>query len=184
MSKAFTKETDSNDNDSPELNEPKVPAGTKNYITPQGAERLKTEIKHLLDVVRPEVVNTVSWAAKNGDRSENGDYIYGKRRLREIDRRLRFLTKRLEIAEIVNPLDVKSDRVRFGASVNVRDEEGVEKSFSIVGIDETNVKIGLISWISPLGRALINAKVGDSVTFRTPSGEVEMEVLKIEYRAI
>ncbi|MBI1860112.1 MAG: transcription elongation factor GreB [Deltaproteobacteria bacterium] len=184
MSKAFTKENDSDDDDSLEATEPAIPAGAKNYITPQGAERLRTEMKQLLDVERPKIVETVSWAARNGDRSENGDYIYGKRRLREIDRRIRFLTKRLEIAEVVNPLEVKSDRVKFGASVRIVDEKGTEKAYSIVGVDETNVKAGHISWISPLGRALLNARVGDTVTFRAPQGEVELEILAVEYRLI
>lgn len=183
MSKAFTKETDS-DNDETEIEEKPLPTGTKNYITPAGAARLRTELKTLLDVERPKLVETIAWAASNGDRSENGDYIYGKRRLREIDRRIRFLTKRLELAEIVSPLDIKSDRVRFSATVSVTDENGTEKTYSIVGVDETDIKRGHISWISPLGRALLGSKVGDTITFRTPQGESNVEILKIEYKEI
>jgi transcription elongation factor GreB len=188
MSKAFTKESDSDDDDggeeTPEL---ALPQGTKNYITPTGADRLKAELHQLLSEERPALVKTVSWAASNGDRSENGDYIYGKRRLREIDRRIRFLTKRLEAAEIIDPASQSSDRVLFGARVSVQrvdcvdmDEERV-RVYRIVGIDETDVGRGEISWISPMARALLNAKQGDVVTLRTPRGEEELEILKIQY---
>lgn len=156
---------------------------TKNYITPSGAERLKKELNQLLYTDRPEVVRVVAWAASNGDRSENGDYIYGKRRLREIDRRIRFLTKRLEEAEIVDPVKQRTDRVLFGATVTVSDGDGRTRKFTIVGIDETDGARGRVSWISPIAKALLNAKVGDAVTLRSPKGEEELEVLAIQYVA-
>lgn len=182
MSKAFTKENDGDGGDE-ELDSPEsqIPKGTKNYITPAGAERMKAELKKLLHHDRPEVVRTVQWAASNGDRSENGDYIYGKRRLREIDRRIRFLSKRLETVEIVDPARQSAERVLFGATVLVEDEEGGKRSFQIVGIDETDPSNGKVSWISPVAKSLINAKVGDVVTLKTPQGERELEVLKIQY---
>lgn len=182
MSKAFTKENDSLE--APEIEEPRLPPHTKNYITPQGASKLRTELKQLVETQRPKVVETVAWAAKNGDRSENGDYIYGKRRLREIDRRIRLLTKRLEIAEIVDPSQTKSEQVRFGATVTLVDDHGDRKIYSIVGIDETNIGNGLISWISPLGRGLLGHRTGDSVTIRTPQGETEVKILVIEFKTI
>jgi transcription elongation factor GreB len=181
MSKAFTKETDQEDvqDDDPQ---PPLPPGTRNYITPAGWQRLQDELRNLLRVERPKVVETVSWAAGNGDRSENGDYIYGKRRLREIDRRVRFLTKRLEIAEIVDPqLQKNRSQVFFGASVtfvNARDEE---RTVRIVGIDETRGEAGEIAWISPVARALLRARVGDTVEVRTPGGSDQLEVLAIAY---
>jgi len=179
MNKAFVKEADDADE---ELEVGlKLPAGVKNYITPNGAGKLKEELKRLLYSERPEVVRTVSWAASNGDRSENGDYIYGKRRLREIDRRIRFLTKRLEIAEVVDPAKQQSDRVLFGASVKVVDEEGNQKVYQIVGIDEADPQKGQVSWISPIAKALLNFKVGDVVTFRSPKGEEELEIISIDY---
>ncbi|MBY0370324.1 transcription elongation factor GreB [bacterium] len=184
MSKAFVKENENDDDDSPEKEAPALPTGTKNYMTPQGEARLRSELHNLLNVERPKMTEVVAWAASNGDRSENADYIYGKRRLREIDRRIRFLTKRLEIAEVVDPTSIRSETVRFGATVRVDwDGEG-EKSFSIVGIDETDGKVGKISWISPLGRALLKAKVGDTVTFRAPKGDVDVEILEIRFVAI
>ncbi len=183
MSKAFTKEQES---DSPDLNEDleregedALPKSTKNYITPAGAEKLKQELKKLLYEDRPELVKTVSWAASNGDRSENGDYIYGKRRLREIDRRIRFLTKRLEAAEIVDPLTQPKDRVLFGATVTVSDEDGKNRTYRIVGIDEADVQRGYVSWISPIAKALLGAKPGDAVVLRTPKGDEELEVISI-----
>jgi transcription elongation factor GreB len=193
MSKAFTKESDAPEDDggddAPEL---AIPKGAKNYITPAGADRLKAELHKLLHEERPTLVQTVSWAASNGDRSENGDYIYGKRRLREIDRRIRFLTKRLEAAEIVDPAAQAADRVLFGARVTVQrvdspDSEGEDESsrprtYRIVGIDETDVGRGEISWISPMARALLNAKIGDVVTLRTPRGDEELEITEIRYR--
>lgn len=187
MSKAFVKENDNEEDDSPEPQGPVLPAGAKNYMTPNGAQKLRTELHHLVTVERPRITEVVAWAASNGDRSENADYIYGKRRLREIDRRIRFLTKRLEIAEIVDPTTIQDTSVRFGATlrVNVESEEGVEeKTYSIVGIDETDGKRGRISWISPLGKALLRAKVGDVVTFRAPKGEIDVEILEIRYCAI
>ena len=155
-----------------------------NYITPGGARRLKEELHRLLATDRPEVVRTVSWAASNGDRSENGDYIYGKRRLREIDRRIRFLQKRLEAARVVDPLAQKGDRVVFGATVTVADEEGEERTYRIVGIDESEPTVGKVSWISPLAKTLMGARVGDGVTLRTPKGEEELEVLDVRFVAI
>ena len=189
MSKAFTKEgngedleLDLNAKDEDTSNDPL--AGKKNYITPQGAEKLRSELKQLLNDERPELVKVIQWAASNGDRSENADYIYGKRRLREIDRRIRFLSKRLELAEIIDPLTQNSDKILFGATVTVLDESGNIKRFSIVGVDETNVKDGLISWISPVGKALLQAKKGDTVTIRSPKGEEDWEIQNIEYKPI
>jgi len=182
MSKAFTREDDDREEDL-EPTETAIPGG-KNYITPSGAKRLRDELKKLLNETRPKIVETVAWAASLGDRSENADYIYGKRRLREIDRRIRFLTKRLEAAEIINPVEVKSDRVRFGATVTVHDEEGHPRVYSIVGIDETDVPRGRISWISPLGRALLNHAVGESVTLKSPKGEEDLEIVSIVYTAL
>jgi transcription elongation factor GreB len=183
MSKAFTKEDsgDSPDSDGGESAEFKIPKGSKNYITPEGADRLKAELKKLLIEDRPALVKVIQWAASNGDRSENGDYIYGKRKLREIDRRIRFLSKRLEGIEIVDPALVKADRVLFGATVTVEDEDGVKKIFKIVGIDESDPSHGKVSWISPVARALLNSSVGDSVVLRTPQGERDLEILKIQY---
>ncbi len=155
-----------------------------NYITPGGARRLKDELHRLLTTDRPEVVRVVSWAASNGDRSENGDYIYGKRRLREIDRRIRFLQKRLEAARVVDPLEQKGDRVVFGATVTVADEDGHERTYRIVGIDESEPTVGKVSWISPLAKTLMGARVGDGVTLRTPKGEEELDVLDVRFVAI
>lgn len=155
-----------------------------NYITPGGARRLKEELHRLLTTDRPEVVRVVSWAASNGDRSENGDYIYGKRRLREIDRRIRFLQKRLEAARVVDPLEQKGDRVVFGATVTVADEDGHERTYRIVGVDESEPTVGKVSWISPLAKTLMGARVGDGVTLRTPKGEEELEVLEVRFVAI
>jgi transcription elongation factor GreB len=185
MSKAFTREDDNlKDDDSLPDDGPVLPQGVKNYITPAGANRLRDELKKLLDEERPKIVETVTWAASNGDRSENADYIYGKRRLREIDRRIRFLSKRLEAAEIIDPEAQRSERVVFGATVKVKDEAGNPKTYSIVGIDETDVKRGRISWISPVGKALLRSRVGDYVTIHTPRGEEELEVVAIEFVAL
>jgi len=183
MSKAFTKEDQQGgqDGEDEDLDAPSIPKGSKNYMTPLGAERLRAELKKLLYEARPEVVRTVSWAASNGDRSENGDYIYGKRRLREIDRRIRFLQRRLENAEIVDPSAQRKDRVLFGARVVVEDEQGRSRNYRIVGIDEANPAMGEVSWISPLAKALLNAQVGDVVTLRSPKGEEDLEVLEISY---
>ena len=180
MSKAFTREQDGAEEDELEP-EPMQPQGVKNYITPAGYARMKAELKQLLDVERPEVVSIVHWAASNGDRSENGDYIYGKKRLREIDRRIRFLIKRLEIAEVVDSRGKEQDQVFFGATVSVRDSAGRARSISIVGMDEVDPARGRVSWISPIARALLKARVGDSVTLRSPAGVEELEVEEIRY---
>lgn len=185
MNKAFVRESDSDDEEeglSPSL---KLPAGTRNYISPAGHRKLKDELEHLVKRERPQVVEIVAWAASNGDRSENGDYIYGKRRLREIDRRIRFLTKRLENAEIVDPLrQGNNDQVFFGARVTVADAEGVENTYTIVGVDETDVASGRISWISPLARALIKAREGDTVRFQSPLGIRELDIIEVHYEVI
>lgn len=185
MSKAFTKERDSDDDldDETDLT-PKIPQGGKNYITPGGAARLKDEYRELKFKERPEITKVVAWAAGNGDRSENGDYLYGKKRMREIDRRLRFLSKRIDSMEIVDPSKINSDQVLFGATVTIRDEDDIEKTYSIVGVDETDLEKGYISWISPLASALFKNRVGDIVTFRTPKGVRDVEILSIVYRAL
>jgi len=179
MSKAFTKETDDDLDDDTDV-APVTPSG-KNYMTPAGAKRLQDELRELRYKVRPEVTQTVAWAAGNGDRSENGDYIYGKKRLREIDRRIRFLSKRLDACEVVDPLKVNAEQVLFGATVTIRDEEDRERTYSIVGIDETDIAQGRISWISPLASALFKAREGDVVTFRSPKGPQEIEIISIRY---
>jgi len=164
---------------------PALPANTRNYVTPAGFRKLKDEALYLIDRERPDLVKVVQWAASNGDRSENADYIYGKRRLREIDRRIRFLTKRLDAAVVVDPSTREpTDQVFFGATVTVLHENGTEKVYSIVGIDEANASRNLISWISPLARALLKAREGDVVVLRSPSGEEELEVIAVEYREI
>jgi transcription elongation factor GreB len=189
MSKAFTKEdgpsgaAELDGAQEAQEDAAPLPRGTKNYMTPSGAERLRAELKDLLHVQRPEVVRTVSWAASNGDRSENGDYIYGKRRLREIDRRIRFLQKRLDAAEVIDPMLQRSDRILFGATVTVADEEGRERTYRIVGIDEARPAQGWISWISPMAKALLHARAGDSVTLHSPRGDEDLEILKVEYLA-
>lgn len=181
MSKAFTKETDDRDEGAPESG-PALPAGAKNYITPEGFARLRDELRELARVERPKVVEIVAWAAGNGDRSENGDYIYGKQRLREIDRRIRFLTKRLEIAEVVDPARQKRrDQVFFGASVCYATADDVERSVTIVGVDEADSNIGRVSWVSPIARALLKAREGDTVELRTPNGPELIEVVSITY---
>jgi len=183
MNKAFVKESDGDDDDL-EGALPAIPAGTKNYMTPQGHKRMKDELLRLIDVERPEVVKVVSWAASNGDRSENGDYIYGKRRLREIDRRIRFLTKRLDIAEVVDPsVHHGSDQVFFGATVTYENQAGEEHTVTIVGIDELDPLNGRISWISPVARALTKSREGDSVVLRTPAGLDELTILDVSYPA-
>ena len=182
MSKAFTRESDALEEE-PEA-EPQVPAGTRNYITPAGHARLKSELKALVEVERPEIVRTVAWAASNGDRSENADYLYGKKRLREIERRVRFLMKRLEIAEVVDPRDQDRDRVFFGATVAYRDASGGEHTVSIVGTDEVDPGRGRVSWVSPVARALLKAREGDVVTLRTPAGDEQLEVLRIRYEEL
>jgi len=181
MSKAFTKEAETDDDDAPEEADA-LPAGTKNYITPAGLQTLQDELRQLTRVERPKVVETVAWAAGNGDRSENGDYIYGKRRLREIDRRIRFLTKRLEIAQVVDPAQQKNtDQVFFGATVTYADPAGVERTVRIVGVDEADLDKGCVSWISPIARALLKSREGDVVDLRTPHGVEQIEVVAIRY---
>ena len=180
MSKAFTRETDTDDEE--ELPLPELPAAGKNYITPQGYARLRTELLHLIDDERPKVVEVVYWAASNGDRSENGDYIYGKKRLREIDRRIGFLTKRLEVAEISDPcVHHGRDQIFFGAKVRYVDEGGQERTVTIMGIDEADSALGQVSWVSPIARALLKARKGDEVKLVTPSGVHEIEVLEVDY---
>lgn len=182
MSKAFTRESDAADDD--ELQLPSLPAGGKNYITPQGYARLRAELLDLIDNERPKVVDIVHWAASNGDRSENGDYLYGKKRLREIDRRIRFLTKRLEIAEVTDPsAHHGSDQVFFGATVTYVDQAGVERTITILGIDEADSLQGQVSWVSPIARTLLKAREGDVVKLVTPLGVDEVEVLAVRYPA-
>ena len=182
MSKAFTRESDSDDDDDG-VGAPATPGG-KNYLTRTGYERLRRELLGLMDEERPKVVEAVHWAAKNGDRSENGDYLYGKKRLREIDRRIRFLTKRLEIAEVVDPsAHHGSDQVFFGATVTYADESGRETTITIIGIDEADSTQGQVSWVAPVSRALLKARVGDVVKLAVPGGVQELEVLDVSYPA-
>src|SRR6187402_563960 len=171
MSKAFTKETDSEGDDDDDVGLPALPQGTRNYMTPTGYQALRHELLTLLDDERPKVVEIVSWAAKNGDRSENGDYLYGKKRLREIDRRIRFLTKRLDIAEVTDPsLHHGRDQVFFGATVTYENQRGEQNTITIKGIDESDSTVGEVSWIAPIARALLKAHVGDEVPLMTPGG--------------
>jgi len=185
MSKAFTRENENSDDDDEMAALPAIPAGTKNYITPAGFLRMKDEYKQLWEVERPALVQTISWAASNGDRSENGDYIYGKKRLREIDRRLRFLAKRLENSEVVDPIKRKGcEQVFFGATVTVCHGDGVERTYSIVGVEEADVSRGLISWVSPLARALLKARTDDEVKLQLPTGVEELVVVAVRYEGI
>ncbi len=180
MSKAFTKETDHEDDDDDVM--PAMPAGVKNYITPQGYARLRGELMQLIDEERPRIVETVHWAASNGDRSENGDYLYGKKRLREIDRRIRFLTKRLEKAEVADhSVHHGGDQVFFGATVTYANEAGDEKTITILGVDEVDNLQGQVSWIAPISRALLRSRVGDVVQLQTPGGVEEIEVIEVNY---
>ncbi|MFL6662763.1 MAG: transcription elongation factor GreB [Rhizobacter sp.] len=185
MNKAFTRESDAGDSDDDDdVALPALPQGGKNYVTPAGYARLRAELMELLDVERPKVVEVVSWAAKNGDRSENGDYLYGKKRLREIDRRIRFLTKRLDIAEVVDPsVHHGHDQVFFGATVTYANERGDERTITIKGIDEADSTHGEVSWIAPIARALLKAKVGDEVALVTPGGMERIEVVEVRYPA-
>jgi transcription elongation factor GreB len=184
MNKAFTREADDAEDDVPD-SAPPLPAGTKNYMTPGGFARLKSELDQLLGAERPELVATIAWAAGNGDRSENGDYIYGKKRLREVDRRIRFLIKRLDNAEVVDPTAragaEDEDRVYFGATIEVVNGQGERRTISIVGVDEIDTARGYISWVSPMARALIKAREGDTVTLQTPGGPQELEISTVRY---
>lgn len=181
----MTNQANTNDDDDDGDNSaPSIPAGSKNYMTPQGHLRMKTELLKLIDVERPEVVQIVSWAASNGDRSENGDYIYGKRRLRQIDGRIRFLTKRLDLAEVVDPsVHHGSDQIFFGATVRYETQSGEEQTVTILGIDELDPLNGKISWISPVARALTKAREGDTVILKTPGGLEELLILEVSYPA-
>ena len=182
MSKAFTKESDDADDD--ELQLPALPPGGKNYITPPGYKRLRDELLQLIDVDRPQVVEVVHWAASNGDRSENGDYLYGKKRLREIDRRIRFLTRRLEMAVVTEPsLHHGNDQVFFGATVRYVDDLDEERTVTIVGIDESDSSAGQVSWVSPIARTLLKARVGDVLRLPMPERVAEIEVLDVQYPA-
>jgi transcription elongation factor GreB len=183
MNKAFTKEPEGDD-DGDDAALPALPAGVRNYLTPQGYQRLRDELMQLLDSERPKVVEVVSWAAKNGDRSENGDYLYGKKRLREIDRRIRFLSRRLDIAEVADPsLHHGSDQVFFGATVTFANSRGEERTITIKGIDEADSLNGEVSWISPIARALLKAREGDEVALVTPAGIERIEVVEVRYPA-
>lgn len=182
MSKAFTREDVAEDGPESPV---QLPVGVKNYITPNGYRRLQEELERLWKIERPALVKTITWAASNGDRSENGDYIYGKKRLREIDRRVRFLRIRLEQAEVVDPAQRgECDQIFFGATVTVCDNSGCEKTYSIVGVDEADVGSGLLSWVSPLARALLRLREGEIATLRTPVGIQELEILSVIYREL
>jgi transcription elongation factor GreB len=188
MSKAFTREDAGSDEPEDDVEDSPLPAGARNYMTPGGFARLKAELDQLVTKERPALVATVAWAASNGDRSENADYLYGKKRLREIDRRIRFLIRRLDNAEVVDPAaprdDGSSDRVFFGATVTVRSNAGAQRTLSIVGIDETDSSRGYISWISPMARALLRGREGDAVLVRTPAGVEELEIVEVAYRPL
>ena len=184
MNKAFTREVDREDEEDDDVAAAVLPQGAKNYITVAGYRRLRQELMTLLDEERPKVVEVVSWAAKNGDRSENGDYLYGKKRLREIDRRIRFLTKRLDIAEVVDPsLHHGNEQVFFGATVRYASDHGEERTIRIIGVDEAESAQGEVSWIAPIARALLKARVGDEVRLTTPRGVEVLEVLEVRYPA-
>jgi len=190
MNKAFTREADDGDDiddDVPDIGS-LLPAGTRNYMTPGGFARLKGELDHLVGTERPALVATVSWAASNGDRSENGDYIYGKKRLREVDRRIRFLIKRLDLSQVVDPASREhaddADRIFFGATVTVSNQRGEERTVSIVGIDEIDTARGYISWVSPMARALLKAHEGDTVLLHTPVGDETLTVVRVAYQAL
>ena len=182
MSKAFTRESDAQDDEEVEL--PALPTGMRNYMTPAGYAQMRAELFTLIDDERPKIVEIVHWAASNGDRSENGDYLYGKKRLREIDRRVRFLTKRLEWAEIVEPsLHHGRDQIFFGATVTYVEDDGPERTVTIKGIDEANSALGEVSWVSPIARTLLKARTGDVLKLVTPSGVLAIEVLEVQYPA-
>ena len=185
MTDIFTTEFDDEDDEEQSTSAQSVPLGSKNYITPAGFRRLQDELDQLWRVERPALVQTITWAASNGDRSENGDYIYGKKRLREIDKRIRFLAKRLESSEVVDPaLRADCDQIFFGATVTVCGLDGINRTFSIVGVDEANPASGLVSWVSPLARALLKAREDDTVILRLPTGVDELIVVEVSYRTI
>jgi len=183
MSKAFTKESDGDDDDdvAPEAD---LPGGFTNYITPAGFKRLNDELLRLWKEDRPKLVETIAWAASNGDRSENGDYIYGKRKLREIDRRIRFLSKRMDSAVVVDNAGKDHEKVYFGATVTVADDSGSEQTISIVGVDELDPSRGRVSWVSPIATAVLKGEIGDVVTLRTPRGNKELEIIDIRYEEL
>jgi transcription elongation factor GreB len=184
MNKAFTREADSEPDDGDDAAAPAapLPAGARNYITPQGYARLREELMGLLDHERPKIVEVVAWAAKNGDRSENGDYLYGKKRLREIDRRIRFLTKRLDVAEVADPsAHHGTDQIFFGATVTYANAKGEERTITIKGVDEADALKGEVSWVAPVARALLKAREGDEVLLHTPGGVERLEVLEVSY---
>ncbi len=188
MSKAFTRESDAaDDNDDVEV-APPLPVGARNYMTPGGFARLSGELEHLVHKERPELVVTVAWAAGNGDRSENGDYIYGKKRLREIDRRIRYLIKRLDVSEVVDPAaprdEEQAGQVYFGATVTICNAQGEARTVAIVGVDEIDTARGYISWVSPMARALLKAREGDTVTLRTPGGVEDIEIVAVRYEPL
>ncbi len=183
MSKAFTKEQDDDLDDEFEI-EADAPQGTKNYITPAGFARLHAEFDNLIKVQRPETVKIVSWAAALGDRSENADYLYGKKRLREIDKRIRFLTKRIGFAEVIDPAQQPHEKIYFGATVQVCDKAGEDHTYTIVGMDEVDLSRGHISWIAPLAKALLGKQEGESITVHTPLGAQELDIIEVHYEAI
>jgi transcription elongation factor GreB len=183
MNKAFTKEDDGQDDEGPENKPDVLPANLKNYMTPAGFAALQAEHKKLSREERPKVVEVVSWAAGNGDRSENGDYIYGKKRLREIDRRLRYISKRLQTAELVDPIKQQGlEQVFFGATVTYAGADDKEQRVTLVGVDEADITQGKISWIAPLARALMKARAGDTVELRSPSGTESIDIISVEYQ--
>jgi transcription elongation factor GreB len=183
MSKAFTRESDAQEDDE-DIALPALPTGTRNYMTPAGYAQMRAELFTLIDDERPKIVEIVHWAASNGDHSENGDYLYGKKRLREIDRRVRFLTKRLEWAEIVEPsVHHGRDQIFFGATVTYVEDDGPERTVTIKGIDEANSALGEVSWVSPIARTLLKARTGDVLKLVTPSGVLSIEVLEVQYPA-
>ena len=184
MNKAFVKEPDGDEDEEALAPGLRLPAGSKNYMTRRGYDALRAELDQLVRFERPKLVETVAWAAGNGDRSENGDYIYGKKRLREIDRRIRFLTKRLEQAQVVDPsVHHGSDQVFFGATVTYVDDEDVQRTITILGVDEAQASLGQVSWVAPVARALLKARVGDEVALPTPAGVRTLEVLEVSYPA-
>ena len=184
MSKAFTREGEAPPDDEDEVELPRLPGGGRNYMTPAGHAAMRSELLNLLDVERPRTVEVVHWAASNGDRSENGDYLYGKKRLREIDRRIRYLTKRLDTAVVADPaVHHGTDQVFFGATVTVENAQGVSRTVTIKGIDEADALKGEVSWVSPIAQALIKSRVGDEVLLMTPAGREVLEVVAVQYPA-